>query len=472
METGDFVVLSDLDQLMPRLYVRWLLCFPFQSDSPSKERLIDTLHSGVTATFQDLPILRDSLVPEPQDKSKLKVLRSEEPRIFQIHAIHHDGAEDSTFPTYAHLREANFPVSELPDSTLNPQQLPNLPVFDIMPTFIRGGLLLCIKCHHSVVDGAGLGLIMQTLARNCYAAACLKQTAHDTVPIPSTDRSQLPRAQVRASIDVGFRLQDEYERLSYENRQYAPMTSHIFRFHAAALKKLKLLCTTGTELLTTHDCLTALLYASISYARSLRLSFGSQTQSTVPSILGIAVDGRSRVEPPMHNYCGNLTVYASFSSPIYLPVMEIPLSMFEDTERLAAKLKLAQLSSQTRQAIARVASPQNTYIASTIGLAQSVKDVSLLKPSFSNFFQGTDFFISSLAGVPVFKDEWWPGGFVEELRIPLKAHWDGSCVVLPAKDRSARLDILMGSRKDDMEVVKRILFAFGASITPLDTKRI
>lgn len=470
MKKGDFVELSELDQLMPRLYVRWLLCFPLTSDSPSEERLLDILHSGVMATYQDMPILGGSLVPETQDKSRLRVLCPEEHKVFRLRAKHHNGADDNTFPTYAHLREANFPVSELPDSILTPPELPSLPVFDIMPTFIRGGLLLCVKCHHSVVDGAGLGLIMQSFARNCFVAACPKST-HCAVPIPSTDRSQLPTAQSGPNVDVGFKLQDELGSSDQANRQYAPMTSHIFKFHAAALGKLKSLCTADNEAITTHDCLTALLYATISYARSLRLSLGCQTKSILPSIMGIAVNGRSRVEPPMHSYCGNLTVYASFSNPIYLPVTELPLSNIGDTERLAAHLKLAQLSSQTHEAVAKVASPPNTYIASTIGLAASVRDISLLRPSFSNLFQGTDFFISSLAGAPVFKDEWWPGGFVEELRIPLKAHWDGSCGVLPAKDRSAGLDILMGAREDDMEVVKRILFAFDASIAPLYSKR-
>lgn len=166
----------------------------------------------------------------------------------------------------------------------------------------------------------------------------------------------------------------------------------------------------------------------------------------------------------MLDYAGNLTVYATFSNPLSLPVFEIPSSLMSDTQQLAISLNLAKLASQTRGAITTVTSDPETFINSTIHLSSTAPNVSLVQPTFVNLFQGTDFFISSWAGFPVFDDEWWPGGFAEALRIPLKMQWDGTCGVLATKDRTAGLDILLGMREDDMKVVEEILFAFGAHV--------
>ena len=261
--------------------------------------------------------------------------------------------------------------------------------------------------------------------------------------------------------DVGFILQDKVDNGNQVAKENAAMTSSIFKFPVTTLEKLKILSGTETKRVTTHDALTALLYGAVCYARSLRFSQRSNGACTVPSTMGIAVNGRNRIDPSMQDYTGNLTLYAAFSNPLSLPTSEIPPSLMTDTNELATRLNLPHLASQTHNAVAAVSFD---YIMSTISLASALPDVSVLQPSFSSFYQGMDFFISSGAGFPVFDDEWWPGGFVEASRIPLKAHWDGSCGVLATKDRSAGLDVLLGLREDDMKVVKGILYAFGAYI--------
>jgi hypothetical protein len=48
---------------------------------------------------------------------------------------------------------------------------------------------------------------------------------------------------------------------------------------------------------------------------------------------------------------------------------------------------------------------------------------------------------------------------VAAVRVPFKKPWDGSCIVLPAdhSDEYFTLDVLVGLREDDMEVVERLL---------------
>ncbi|KFZ14866.1 hypothetical protein V501_03023 [Pseudogymnoascus sp. VKM F-4519 (FW-2642)] len=464
MEYFKHIELSELDQIMPRLYVRWLLCFPTLKDSPSKERIIDIIKSGVRTTLEALPILTGNVVPKSSDPSRVEVRvpTSEIKRDFKLQVKSYDEVEDPTMPTYERLKKGNFPVSELPDKLLAPANTPSTPVFDLQATFIRGGLLLCIKCHHAVIDGAGLGLVIKLLAQNCYLHAN-PHIPREAPSLPSMERSVLPHGLKDPRLnELGFNiLVGSKGTETAAIKEYEPMTSHIFKFSANSLRQLKAACITSSVNFTSHDVLTALLYSAVSYARSLRLSKICDQRSSVPSTMGIAVNGRRRLKPPMAGYAGNLTLYAAFSSPLSLPCDPIPSEKSTDITYLSTRLNLPYLASQTHATVASVTEP---YILSTMELASSLSDVSKLVPSFSDFYQGTDFFITSGADLPVFDHEWWPGGFVEEMRIPLKAQWDGSCAVLATKDKSTGLDVLLGLREDDMLVAKRILFAFGAYI--------
>ncbi|CZR70230.1 uncharacterized protein PAC_20131 [Phialocephala subalpina] len=457
--------LSELDQIMPRLYVRWLLCFPLSETSPSKQSIIDALQAGVILTLDGLPVLRGHLVPKVSDSSRLEVhtLQNYQGEVgFELKVNHLDDEDDETIPTYQSLKKANFPVSEMPDKTFTPPDDPSLSVFDMMATFIRGGVLLCIKCHHAVVDGGGLGLVIKLLAQNCDAKSHSVQRL--SLPfVPSVDRGSLPPSKPETPArDLGFIVLDVGQKPAAPAREYGPMTSQIFKFPNEALQQLKKhFDSVSSGSVTSHDALTALLYGAVSYARSLRFSETSSEPKALPSTMGIAVDGRRRLKTPIPEYAGNVTMYARFSNPLQLPCAKIPQDIMKDPSLLAISLNLPALAEKTHSAVAAVT---HEYITDTISLASSLEDVSRMQPSFSDFYQGTDFFITSGASFPVFDHEWWPGGAVDALRIPLKAQWDGSCAVLATKDRSQGLDVLLGLREDDMKVVEEILFAFGAHI--------
>ncbi|PVH71987.1 hypothetical protein DL98DRAFT_520715 [Cadophora sp. DSE1049] len=452
--------LSELDQIMPRLYVRWLLCIPVSQTSPSKMATVKILESGIKDTLASLPVLQGIIVSKSSNPSRLEVQVPKERPVFDLRVQHHDGDHDDTLPTYESLKEAEFPASSLPDKILTPLEITPLPVLDIMATFIRGGLLLCIKCHHVVIDGGGMGLVIKFLAQNCFANS--GQENLQPIIAPSMDRSILPQGK-RSDliIENGFHVVHHNGTAQKPTKDYVPMTSHTFKFKAEALQRLKLLCSTELGFISTQDALTALLYGSVSYARGRRFTETSTKAATLPSVMGIAVDGRGRLNPPAVNYAGNVTMYATYSSPILLPVENIPSHSCKDLESLSQRLNLPSLAFQSRTAITAVT---QDYIESVISAAESLEDVSRLQPSFADFFQGTDFFITSGADFPVFEQDWWSGGKVDALRIPFKGNWDGSCVVLATQDRSKGLDIMLGLREDDMAVVRDILLAFEARI--------
>ncbi|EKD14745.1 uncharacterized protein L3040_002829 [Drepanopeziza brunnea f. sp. 'multigermtubi'] len=458
MDERTIIELSELDQIMPRLYIRWLLCFRLSQASPSKDTIIETLQTGIESTLEALPILRGAVVPKPSDPSRLEVHVPRKTSKFGPRVQH----REEFFPTYDILERAEFPVSLLPDEILTPPDIDSKPVFEMMATFIRGGLLLCIKCHHAVTDGAGLGLIVKLLARNCLESSS-PIASPELNRAPSTDRSLLPQAtdEFDDATNIGFEVVDPTPKPdATPTREYASMIHHTFKFSPDALKTLKGLCTIDSRVISTQDALTSLLYGAVSYARAARFTRESTDHRTLPSVLGIAVNARGRI-PDAPAYAGNATLYAAFSHPMRLPVGEIPSDSLQDTTLLAERLGLPSLASQSRAAITAVT---HGSLVATIAAAAAQRDASRLQPAFSDFYQGTDFFITSGADFPVFEQEWWTGGIVDALRIPLKGQWDGSSAVLATKDRDAGLDVLLGMREDDMALVKGLLFAFGARV--------
>lgn len=461
MVSHGIVQLSALDQIMPRLYLRWLLCFPLSKTAPAPESIVNAFQSGINSTLIQMPILSGHLVPESSDPSRLEVHIPAIRQEFRLKVKRLDVENGELMPPYESLKEINFPVSKLPDKLFTPPDEPTMPVFDTMASFIQGGLLLCIKCHHAVVDGGGLGLVVKLLAQHCHAQFIVSPFPPMS-QVPSVDRRELPaNVKERLVKDVGFSVAENSRKTTTAAKEYESMTSHIYKFSSRALQELKRLCSHGSVTTSSHDALTALLYGAVSYARALRLTSTSPGKANLASTMGIAVNGRNRLNHSVSGYAGNVTLYATFSTFLQLPCAPILENAMTDLTNLSKRLGLPYLAAQTHTAVAAV---NHDYITSTISLAESLDDISGMKPLFSDFYQGKDFFITSGAEFPVFDQEWWPGGTVDALRIPLKAQWDGSCAVLATRDRSEGLDILLGLREDDMSVVKDILFAFGAYI--------
>ncbi|KAL3421679.1 trichothecene 3-o-acetyltransferase [Phlyctema vagabunda] len=457
MDPPTIVSLSELDQLMPRLYIRWLLCIPLFPDSPATTQIVEVLTRGISKLLETHPILRGTLVAQSTDPSRLEVHLPSDNQGFQLQTRYYDSEDNETFPLYTSLLKRRFPASELPDNLLNPVDDPTK-VFGCVANFIRGGVLLCLRIHHAVVDGGGMKLIVNKLAQACANPNSVLAAGEDLL----TDRTLLPTGTATfQGKGLGFEATSVIKVIKDQKVDHAAMICHTFKFSATALDNLKHLCFTGSTTITTHDALTAILYGTVTYARSLRLSQSITENASLKSTIGIAVDGRSRLPTPLPAYTGNVTLYATFTTTIHLPSSYIPLATYRSMELLSQALKLPSFAALVHSSIAAV---DAEFIQSTIGLASSHSDISRLKPSFSDFNQGLDFFITSGANNDVFETEWWPGGKVDALRIPYKGPWDGTCAVQARRDKVEGLEVLLGLREDDMKVVKEILESFGIMV--------
>lgn len=179
----DTVQLSLMDQIIVRGYIRNVLCFAL--DDQQRPQAILRLKQGLQTTLAERPFLSGSLQltknPEGQDgKVELyynkDVLDVEETGHFHIRFL-----GDTQFPyAYDELHAAGMPPSKLPGEILS--TLPNAPslckpapILAVHANFIRGGLLLCIYMHHSVVDGGGLGHFITRFAQKVRSAETVSQ---------------------------------------------------------------------------------------------------------------------------------------------------------------------------------------------------------------------------------------------------------------------------------------------------------
>ncbi|KAI0477806.1 hypothetical protein GGR56DRAFT_427312 [Xylariaceae sp. FL0804] len=206
--------LSPLDQLMPRGYIRQILCFP-----AAGPRAVEVLRAGLAGTVRDVPFLLSTVVAAAAATTTIAAsaatpLQLSAPcqtvdDIFSARDFLSDSKdskdenenEDDTAepaPDYAALRAAGFPPGALafattteddvvltvappssPSSTSSPSRSAAPPVFRARATRVRhhgddydcdrdvGGLLLCVAVHHCTTDISGLGSLLAVWAAHC-----------------------------------------------------------------------------------------------------------------------------------------------------------------------------------------------------------------------------------------------------------------------------------------------------------------
>ncbi|MCJ1280013.1 hypothetical protein MMC21_007838 [Puttea exsequens] len=489
--------LSEFDQLAARVYVRWLLCFPTDTQPyPSKSNIVQSIESGITSTITTLPFLRGNIIPRANDSSRVDVL-IQSLNTINLVVRHFDGLTDETIIPYAELRQREFPTSALPGDVLSPFGFAPpagapAPVFAVQATFIRGGLILCVCLHHSTVDGIGMGAVISLLARNCPQSTSA-YTALDPQP-PSARESTatgdpliVDRSILDPPPDTQKLQHDEYVVTPPLDSQAPrllppPVTAtclRIFAFPPSSLRTLKTLCNTPSPSpssakpapifhlppITAHSALTALIYATVSTARSLRLRRTSPqlAPSSQSSRISIAVNGRTRLSPTLapNSFLGNLVVGATFTTPFPLPIAAAAAANDDDSNTaLPPPSTIVHLAHRIHACIARI---DARHVFSTLALAASLDDISRLQTAAGQAGPGRDLVVTSWAELGMYGDTWWEGGRVEAVRVP-GAEVDGLCVVLPRRGREEGLEVMLGLGVEDMRGVEVMLRGWGVRV--------
>lgn len=437
------VPLSALDQAMSKLYVRHFLCFPYD-DKQDKNQTISLLRIGLKRTVKSLPFLTATVVPVDAIKKGWVELGPVGP---EVEFIVKDFTNSLQWTkTYAELDAQNMPNSELDGDLLAPcDQWPKpgdrKPVIAVQLNFIQGGLIICLCPHHSVLDAVAFGTFWQLWAQNCREAlepgggveglvlsrawvdkSSLMQIPSDP-PVPNSIYNQFMNRYPKEPSPAPARRQ--------------PAKSVIFHFSAASLTKLQDKISSSKIVVgttTTMQALSALLWCCICDVRHQRHLSEGMADPYARSTLGVAVDVRSRLHPPLPStFLGNAIVY-----------LEIHRQMAPEDPPTDA---MARAGWEIRQALTQIDDP---HIRSIIRYIEIHRDTNELAREFFPHNPETDLTISSWACLPLYDLDW--GRAIASkpayVRLP-RGDVNYFCIILPRlPDRS--LEVLLSLGEEDM----------------------
>ena len=437
--------LSALDQIMPRVYSRLILSFPLATSDSSKTASL--LQQAFERTVDDIPILAFNVVASSDRPGRFELQSSASMSAAKF-AVKELKAQTSGWKLpYSDLKGASFPLSELDDQILAPVGM--LPTSTPAPScaaqlnVLEGGLLLCIAFHHSVMDGTAYSTVFKVLASHCQALQnehgpksstfTLQDGSFDRQPllnIEKDSRAKLPPAYANRPPAPPSATTDA------PIPAMPPMSTAIFTLDNFALASLKHDIAEeisghgeGEAWTSTNDVIGAVLWHAITTARST----GSPIES---SRLGMAVNGRGRLHPPLPDtYLGNVNIYAS--------------SVVDgDTLTSTSVADMAKTAVAIRQSISQI---DDAFIRNLISAVDALEDPSTVIPAFNSFL-GNDLAITSWLDMGIEDFEWGALGKVDAVRIP-RAAFDGLCIILP-RTADDGIEVLVGLKTEHMEKLK------------------
>lgn len=448
--SGLTIPLSALDQAMSQLYGRHFVCFPYD-DNRDKGQTVSILKEGLLRTMMSLPFLAAEVVPAEGPKKGWVELKSGR----DIEFIVKDLADSPIWTkSYAELDVQKMPISELDGDILAPCGIwptpgSRAPVIAIQANFIKGGLILCLCPHHSVLDAVAFGTLWRIWAQNCR-------------DVPESDGGKGRLCLTGAVVDKRALLEVPPSAKIYDPvappitpaekstlNTLPPRKLIMLHFSTTSLAKLKSDVSSSYDIssgtdkaqawISTNDALSALLWCCINNVRHTRhLSEG--TADLYPrSTLGMAVNVRSKINPPFPaNFLGgNMILYA------------------KPQRAMNRAPSLHTVSKAAREIRTSVSMINDRYIRSVIASIESLPDVTDLPEAFFPNHPETDLPISSWADLPLYDLDWGRaiGSKAAYVRLP-KGQLVRFCIVLP-RLLDGSLEVLLSQRTDDIDCLMR-----------------
>ncbi|QKD50405.2 transferase [Fusarium oxysporum Fo47] len=426
--------LTPLDMNMPRLYgIRLILCYP-TNPGMDKRQIYENLKKGLAHTVASIPWISGHIARQDPKTRKVQILDSPGGFMFPYKDL------TDVLPSYAELRERNFPLAEFTTVQVGPidvmPQGPNQPVFAAQANFVKGGLLLTVGVHHSACDASALDAILSTWSHNT-AVASGGSGSFSTLDGPSNDRSPLMEGDLGNADVAAFPEyvlmptphSTEGDLSSMSGFQMPPLASHLFHFSPKSLTKLK----AEAGAFSSHDALCAFIWQRMTLARMHSGVFNDPPGDST-SRFCFAVNIRNRMSPPLPpSYMGNASM-GCVTKKISVASM-------------ISNNGLKQASAAIRRSLNDFNSPRR--ITSTIGLLGSRPDPTDFKLSFNGFL-GLDVVESSWADLGVYGHQWGDAiGTLDAVRIPGEGS-DGTMMILP-RLKDGGLDVVVGLSTAAME---------------------
>jgi len=419
--------LIPLEKAGPKGYIR--MVFPFElGDSYDADAIFDILKKGLEGAKERIPTLACEGVPDTESK-QAGVLKLQKYTDYET-IIKKDLRAAGAFPyTYADLKAKTFPTAAFPSDLLwrkftwpSPEE--RIPVVDFQANFIPGGLLLTGAFHHVFGDATAYYTYLETWAEECRR---LQGESGPRNEIPDeffTDREK----HIKPSGRNPGKAEDHPEVLVLPftppgNPPKILSRDHVgqvFRLNAEQLAALKADAAPSNASepsdqtwISTNDALSALMWRSVMNAQ-----FSVEELENDPiSIFNIAVDGRSRTDPPVHSRTlGNWLGWVA-------PTMSI--------RKMLSRESLADPAIAIRKAVLKLT---DQYVDDISTLFESAEDVNRIVATAFTDVPGHNCVQTSWYNLGIYGLDWGKtlGGKIEALRCPDIGVINGGSLVLPA----------------------------------------
>ena len=374
--TTQVVDLSPFDQVISRLYVHKLFCFPFP-DPDRRPEAVERLEQALSATVLKWPFITGDVVSAESDTQRNAVqiqYTKPSPSNIKQDVLVVKTLSDTEFPwTYQQLSEAGMPLSVL-DKALLSSTVPDwtkpgeaYPVLSIQASFIDSGLILCFAFHHAVADGGSFC----TFLKNFAAAVKDPPSPDSVVETVVPKRLGFIKTPIR---DVS--ALESFPEYDYKNVPALPpssgnITTRVLTFKATTIQWLEEAIKDelknipdGPTWVSNIAVVSGLIWVAVVRARQARLD------PLVTTKMGIAVNIRSVMNPKLpEDYFGNAIVHTNATAKVSEFISSSAKTGFDKPPINAATVALA--AGKMRRAVQGV---DSAYVHERLKAYSAVSD--------------------------------------------------------------------------------------------------
>lgn len=301
-----------------KLYTQICLCFPLLSHQ--REIALHILQTGLQRLTSSVPWLAGEVVRDQDEGLYTIRSREKEPTVVSKY-------DDESLPSMAQLRQEGFSARLLDENVIAPcrtiraQPEQPAPVFLVQANFVDDGLLLVLCGLHSCMDMTGQGYITTLLAKACRGGDFCEEEIHatnfrgcETVPLLSHEELSVHHES--------FPVAHEAHQASRDDTPDASAIWAYAIFSDSSLAKLKseAIQTSTKRFISTDDCLSALLWQSITRVRSARFR-----STDIETAFTRTVDARAAAGMPL-TYTGNAAVKTACKMTVQ-ELLDAPLGL-------------------------------------------------------------------------------------------------------------------------------------------------
>lgn len=321
--------LSDLDHLMPKLYVHMIEIFELPQNIP-KDTIVNRLIVGLERALSDYPILTGKLLQMEMwashscqtvgtlhfdnDTNRIVVKKQADSSL----SLHIKTASTDDIPSFSLLEKNDFPIHVLDAPKVLPEPfvgarfpVPGLDTSVDGPavggaqiTFIEGGIIIGLAITHQVCDGPGFENFLTIWSKHAAQATrgeSINGFSESKAEIPSRDIFTL-QEKPKITSEEHERLVAKFPTMKLRDGPPAPppadfkmpaVKTRIWHFPRSKLQTLKAQCTVKLEpgiWISTYDAILSIMWRATVRAKSSVLEPGLNALSKAVH----AVNGRGR----------------------------------------------------------------------------------------------------------------------------------------------------------------------------------